>query len=138
MTAKKYLEQAFYLDKHINSLLLQKQDLKSKALNVSSGSGNSGGGNGVPDDRISPIVAKIVDMEADIDKKIDRYVELKREIADRIESLENERHRLVLKERYINFKKGEQIAVDNSIDLRWMYRLRASALKVFSKKYNFQ
>lgn len=56
-------------------------------------------------------------------------VDLKREIGDAIEGMENEQHKLLLEYRYFCGSTWEQIAEKMRIDLRWVYRMHGRALQ---------
>lgn len=56
------------------------------------------------------MIIKIVDMESEINADIDSLVELKKEIAGVIHSVENIEYRTLLEQRYLCFKRWEEIA----------------------------
>lgn len=130
MTTKEYLSQARWLDKQINSNLELLSELKSRAesfpaVNLSGDKVQSG----QTIDRVADIVIKIVDLEKTIDAQIDKYVDLKKEIKEKIDAIDNIEYRIILQERYLNFKKWEQIAVDLNYAYRHVLRLHGEALK---------
>lgn len=126
MTAKEYLSQYAALDAEINCKLEQLAKLRALSTSIPAPSG--GGSSGSPSDRTGNITAKIIDMENEINAKIDRLVDLQKEIEAIIEAVEDSRYRTILTERYINRKKWEDIADILHIDLRWLYVLHGRAL----------
>ena len=80
MTAKEYLSQAYWLDRRINSKLEQLSSLNDIATRSTSV---------MSDDVVSrtrnvhameDVIAKIVDMKAEVNAEIDRLVDLKRDM----------------------------------------------------------
>ena len=85
-----------------------------------------GGGSG---DTLLDAVQHIADMEADIDREIDRLVSLRQMIEEGIAAVQDERLRDILRRRYIDGDRMEKIAVDLCLDYRWVQRLHAKALR---------
>lgn len=107
MTAKEYLSQYRTLDAEINSKLEQAAQLRALAAKVSpsTGFGSSGG----ISDRVGKTVAKIVDLENEINEKIDNLIDLKKEIDTRIAAIANPAYRIILENYYILGKSFEEI-----------------------------
>ena len=78
--------------------------------------------------RMEETIAKIIDLEHEIDRDIDALVDLKQEIIHIVNSIESAEYRTILEMRYLQFKKWEQIALSMSTDLRWVYRMHGRAL----------
>lgn len=129
MTAKEYLSQAFQLDQRINSKLEQIASLNALATKCTSTlSGmprnpNRGGS------ATSDIIAKIVDLQTEINSDIDRLVDLKQELVGAIKSVDDTEYRILLELRYLCFKTWEQIAVEMNCQVRNIYTLHNKALK---------
>lgn len=128
MTPKEYLEQAIYLDQRINSKLTQVENLRGLATKVTAIYSDTPSGQH-DNSRLEKTIAKIIDLENDIDKDIDRLVDLKKEITDTINQIPDPRHRTILEMRYLSFRTWEQIAVALDHDIRHVYRLHGEALK---------
>lgn len=129
MTPKEYLEQAIYLDQRINSKLTQAENLRSLATKVTTVYSDTPH-NPAPDcQRLEKTIAKIIDLENDINKDIDKLIDLKKEITETINEIPDLRHRTILEMRYLSFRTWEQIAVALSLDLRWVHRLHSRALQ---------
>ena len=128
MTVKAYLRQAFRLDQRINSKLDQVaalNELAEKATHTLTDMPKS------PNRSTSVMedtVVKIVDMQAEIDRDIDRLVDLKREIINVIKAVNNIECQTLLELRYLCFKTWEQIAVDMGYTVRHVYRRHDSAI----------
>lgn len=130
MTSKEYLKQLYRLDGLINSDLAELQQLKQLALSVPSPklSGMPSGGHKQEAPFVNP-VQKIVDLEAYINSEIDRFVDLKKVVHDKIMQIPDNGQKLVLKYRYIHFMKWEAVASEMDLSLKQVHRLHAEALK---------
>ncbi len=130
MTAKEYLGQAYRLDQRINSKLeqvLSLRELTTKATATMSDM-PSGGTRNVY--RMQDIIAKIVDLENEINRDIDTLVDLKREMVTTIKGIADPECQTLLELRFLCFKTWEQIAVEMNYSIQHIYRLRDKALKM--------
>ena len=127
MTVKEYLGQAYRLDQRINSKLEQVaslNELATKCTGVLTGMPrNPNRGTST----MADAVAKIVDLQAEINRDIDRLVDLKREMVRLIKAVDNTEYQTLLELRYLCFKTWEQIAVDMGYSIQHIYRLREKA-----------
>lgn len=127
MTAKEYLSQAYRLDQRIDSKIAQVaslNDLATKCTATLTGmprNPNRGGST------MADAVCKIVDLQEEINRDIDRLVDLKREIVAVIKAVENPEYQVMLEKRYLSFQTWEQIAVDMNYSIQHIYRLREKA-----------
>ncbi len=128
MTPKEYLEQAIYLDQRINSKLTQVENLRGLANKVTTVYSDTPSGQH-DNSRLEKTIAKIIDLENDIDKDIDRLVDLKKEITDTINQIHDHRYRTILEMRYLSCHSWEQIAVQLGYDSRHIRRMNGWALQ---------
>jgi hypothetical protein len=80
-------------------------------------------------------VAKIVDLQAEINNDIDRLVDLKREIVGIIKTVNNPEYQTLLEKRYLCFDTWEQIAVDMGYSLRWVHIIHSRILVELGKQF---
>jgi DNA-directed RNA polymerase specialized sigma subunit len=134
MIVKDYLKQAFYLDRVIKANRDELERLRSvvEAVPSSAHSGNSGQA-GTKNDRLVGLTARIIDCEREIHSDIRKYINLKFEIREKINSVSDLNLRLILQKRYLNFQKWEEIAVDTGVSFRHVLRLHKRALTEFEK-----
>ena len=128
MKAKEYLGQAYRLDQRINSKLEQIASLNELAMKCTSTL------TGMPrnhDRSISKIevVSKIVDLQEEINRDVEKLVDLKRELVWRIKAVDDTEYQTLLELRYLCFKTWEQIAVDLGYNVRHVYRLHDEAVE---------
>ena len=133
MTAKQYLRQAYHLNELINSHIKELEQLRLLSTSVPSTdfSKERVQGGKLPGDRISNIIAKIVDLEKQINDEIDHFVDLKKEIHDAIDAVKNPKERLVLRYRYIEFLTWEQTAERMNYSIMQAHRIHSNALQNF-------
>jgi len=130
MNAKEYLGQAYRLDQRINSKLEQVaslNELATKATHTLTGMPRN------PNRATSMMadaVTKIIDLQTEIDRDIDRLIDLKREIVGLIKAVVNAECQTILELRYLCFKSWEQIAVDMRYNVRHVYRMHDLAVSM--------
>ena len=128
MSTKDYLSQAYRIDQRINSKLAQVmslRDLLGKATGTLSGAPKAATPN---PHSMEDTIAKMVDLENEINEDIDALVDLKAEIMRRIKRVENSEYQTILELRYLCYKRWEEIAVDMGYSLRRVYELHDCAL----------
>ena len=128
MTVKDYFNQAYRIDQRINSKLEQVGSLRAlatKATFTLSDMPYSGNRNV---QSLEGIIVKIIDLENEINKDIDDLVNLKHEIVNVINSIDNPEYQILLELRYLCFFSWENIAVKMDYDLRYLHKLHKKAL----------
>ncbi len=129
MTTKTYLSQARYLDMRIKSKLQQIDSLNELATTCTSvltGMPRNPSGS---TSRMADAICKIVDLQNEINRDIDKLVDLKKEIMGVIKAVSNPEHQTLLEKRYLCFLSWEKIAVDMGYDLRYTHKLHNWALE---------
>lgn len=135
MTTKEYLKQTFKLDAEINSLIQSVETLEAKATKVTTMLDPNKVGQGSFNlHSREQIIVKKCDFECNINKKIDEFIDLKRQIYEQIYKLDNADYRILLTHRYINLKTFEQIAVEMNYTYRHITRLHGYAIQSFEKQ----
>lgn len=127
MTAKEYLSQAYRLDQRIDSKIAQVSSLNDLATKCSATLTGMPRNPNRGDSTMADAVCKIVDLQEEINRDIDRLVDLKREIVAVIKAVENPEYQVMLEKRYLSFQTWEQIAVDMNYSIQHIYRLREKA-----------
>ena len=139
MTAKKYLQQLWWIDKEINEKNKELEELRVQAENCSSpemtgmpkGSGTK--------DKLSETVAKIVDLQNYVNELTDRMIDLRAEITRQISSMPDQRSRIILSCRYLRRKRQdrawEKISKELYYDINTVMILHKKALKQFEQQY---
>jgi DNA-directed RNA polymerase specialized sigma subunit len=134
MNAKEYLSQAIWLDQMIDSKLEQLETLKSLAMKVTSSFTKEkiSGGN-IEKSKMESTMVKVIDLEHEINADIDRLVNLKKDIQDTINKMDDINQQLLLELRYLSGKGWDEIAASMGYDPRTVYRIHGKALKEFER-----
>ena len=127
MTAKEYLSQAYRIDQRINSKLEQVCSLRELATKATSTL------TGTPSTHTShsmeSIIAKMVDLEDEINRDIDALVDLKHEIVTAIKAVGNPEHQTLMELRYLCFNTWEEIAIKMGYSVRSVFRMHDAAVE---------
>ncbi|MEA4969930.1 MAG: DUF1492 domain-containing protein [Candidatus Pelethousia sp.] len=136
MTAKTFLERAGRLDLKIDVKLEQVEHLRSLAYKVTSViRENPGSSGGTPKSALEDAVIKLVMAENMLNADIDRFVDMKRELAEMLEGIPDEEERLLLNLRYLCLNRWEDIARKMNLSLRSVYRLHRIAVDSFGRVF---
>lgn len=127
--AKAYLRRIELLDAHITNKLNDLATLRTMVTKITatitpvavSGSGNQ--------DKLGDAVAKIIDLQDEINRKIDKFIDSKREVSAVLEKLQEPDHVKVLHKRYIEYKPFEQIACEMCCTYRNVCYIHGKALQ---------
>ena len=138
MTAKGFFQRNYYLEQRVNSRLRRLSDLRQLAGRVTSSLGREPVSGSADVHKLDGTIAKIVDMECEINEEIDRLVDAKREAMAVIRQVEHPDQQLVLELRYLDFKSWPAIAEEMGLSPRWVQTLHERALvaveNIFSQK----
>ena len=127
--AKYLLQKISFFDAEINSLIREYESVKSTLLKAT--------------DYSNEVVAttkrntneeklvKLADKSIDINLKIDELVDFKIEMGNYIDQLEDERHRVILREHYINGLSFCEISDILGYTERHLHRIHGEALLAF-------
>jgi len=123
----KYLNQYKFLNTEIDRKIKCLEDCKSKIYNI------TGTLSDMPKSKnrsntIENGIANINEIEETINQDIDKFVNLRVEIENKINTIEILGLREVMKCRYLDFKSWEEIAYKNDITWRHVYRMHERAL----------
>ena len=140
MTAKEFLRGIRGHEKRIDALLARRQhyyDLALQGTSIATATRQSGTNCA---SKVENAVCKLIDLEKDLDAEIDKLVDETRLAERLIKSLEDKRHRDVLRFRYLNCWSWERIAEEMNYERSWILRLHGFALieieKLWENKKN--
>ena len=128
MTAKEYLRQYRTLDLRVNTKLTQIEELRSLAVRLSPTARFDKAGNVT--DKVGRTVSRIVDLERELQNDIDELVQTGEKIRRAINSLTDERLKVILELRYIKGETWGEIAYVLNYDIRHVTRLHGIALRL--------
>lgn len=127
--AKAYLQQIKLHDARINRNLEELDNLRAMTTKITatwkddvvSGTGNQ--------DKLGAAVAKIVDLQTEIDKDINAYIDMKRKVWDLLNGIENPEQLQILYKRYFRYEHWEQIACEMNMTYRNVCYIHGRALQ---------
>ena len=129
MKAKEYMQQAYFLDKRINSLVRQVNTLWDKATNVSQVISdmprNPNGSKTKMEDRI----VDICDLTDEIRKQAEKLKKKRKEMMAVVAKVPDPEYQLILQERYFEMLSWEDIACDINRSVRSAQLLHGKALE---------
>ena len=134
--AKAYLQKIRLYDVQINSKIEELEKLRSMTTKITptlSGDVVSGSRS---QDKLGDAGARIVDLEAEIDRRIDTLCDLKRNAMELLDKLQNPNHYEILHKRYFQFKSLEQISVDMGYSYRNICYIHGKALQAMTVVMN--
>ena len=135
MTAKEHLQQVYVIQRKIDRLEAQREEIRADLYSVKSPSD-------IPDvrvqtsltgDKMLELVARVDEVEREIIEKIGELVEKKVSITNEIEMVPNENYKQLLFDRYILCKRWEQMALDRDKSVRTIFKMHGRALNMFDK-----
>lgn len=130
--AKRQLNNLYHLSAEINELLCDIEKLETKAMKVTGYSDGQPKGNATTD-KVGNNAVKIADLKSLLDEKLDQVCIEKGELLKKIYKIQDSDLRRILRERYINLKSFEEIAVIMRYSYRHILRLHGQALKEYEK-----
>ena len=131
--AKEYLEKIKWYDVLIDSKLEELTALNRIAKRITPVMNTTGGGVSGNQDKLGDTIAKIIDLQTEINRDVDNFVDRKREASRLLKKLENPLHYQILHKRYVLYKTFEQIAADTNYSYRNVTHAHGRALQAFDK-----
>lgn len=131
--AKRYLQQIRLYDSCINAKLEERSRLKAMVTKITptmKQDAVSGGGN---QDKMAETMAKLIDLEAEINREVDRYANARNAVVGTVDKVTDARLHKVLSKRYVEFKTWEQIACEMGKSYQWVCKLHGIALQAVEK-----
>lgn len=129
--AKDLLQKILFLDAEINSLIREHKTMKSTILKATDYSNEpvATTKRNTSEDKL----VKLADKSSDIDRKIIELMDFKIKMGEHISEMEDERHRVILRERYINGLSFCEISKIIGYSERHLHRIHGEALVEFQK-----
>ena len=136
MKAKEYLQQLQRLDTVINQKIKELDDLRLKSQSTGSVDYSKERVQTSPsgDAPFVKLIGRIIDLEAEINAEIDRYVDEKHRIINQIQGLKNSDYISLLFKRYVEFKSLEKICVEMNFSYDYIKHLHGYALQDFEDR----
>ena len=132
MNAKEFLEQVRYVDRAIDSKLEQVERLRSESTKATSLVSDMPRSSSPNLQRLEDTIIKIIDLEHEINRDIDRLVDLKNAARVSINAMANPDERQILELRYLCYKTWAEITEQMGCRDSNVYRIHGQALVNFT------
>ncbi len=129
MTALDFLSQAYRLDLRIDSKLEQINSLNELATKCTATISDMPRSPNQSISSMADTVAKIVDLQIEIDRDIHQLIDIKRRIVASIKAVDNKEFQTLLELRFLCGCTWEEIAIKMGFSIQHTYRMRDRALK---------
>lgn len=116
--AKSYLKQIRLYDTHINTKLEELSQLKQSVTKITTTLKTDVVSSSGSQDKLGDAVAKIVDLQNEINADIDRFIDAKKQVSGALEKIDDPDQLQVLERRYVLFETFEQIAYEMHMTYR--------------------
>lgn len=126
--AKAYLKQIRLYDTHIQTKLEELSQLKASITKITTTLKADVVSSSGSQDKLGDAVAKIVDLQNEINADIDRFVDAKKEVSSVLEKMDDPDQLQVLERRYVLFETFEQIAYEMNMTYRNVCYIHGKAL----------
>lgn len=133
--AKEYLYRLKTLNDAIERILRRLEKLREEMFCTSGMDYSKDRVHVSPEDRLSAAMAEYVDLDAEINRMIDRYEDHKREVIQRIRGMESKTHREILFRKFVKFQSVREIAAAMKKSKSWTFEKQAEAIKDFKTQY---
>lgn len=134
MNVQEWLEQVRKLDELINAKLAERKRLIEIATDISpkAPDGMPHSYTGTVSQKMQDAVISLIDLEKQLDKLIDRYVDYKQEVLKVLEQLPDKEYG-VLHRHYIQGMTWESVAEDMGYSVMQVWRIRKKAFTELEK-----
>jgi uncharacterized protein with PhoU and TrkA domain len=129
LEVKEFLNQVKKLDIQIKNKLIEKQQWYDMAIGITSNMEGERVQSSGSQSKMADAIAKCVDMEAEINRLVDKLIDTKREVIHTIEQLESPTQYNVLHLIYIQGKTLQEVADDYNMSYDWAATTHGRALK---------
>lgn len=135
MDTKQYLRQIERLDKMIQNKLSEIYQLKTMACGVTVSNNKERVQVSYDKDRLGNAVSKIIDLEKDVDRLVNTFIDKRSKIIEQIDGMEDPNMYHVLFLRYVAKKNFDEIAKEMNYSRMQINRIHGNALMEFERKY---
>jgi DNA-directed RNA polymerase specialized sigma subunit len=129
LEAKEFLNQVKKLDLQIKNKIIEKQQWKDMALGITANMDGERVQSSGTQSKMADAVVKCVDMEAEIDSLVDKLIDVKKEVIQTIEQLENPTEYNLIHMRYIQYIPLKDISEKWGMEYTNVTTIHGRALK---------
>ena len=125
MNAKQFLSRGRWIEREISTLMKTRDETRDRLTHIT----QSYDGDGTQSSKDPHKFDALLELEDKVDRKIDELYQVKCEIMDAIDKLEDSRERIALRVYYIDMKTWEEVAVELHYSWRATMYVRKTAIK---------
>lgn len=137
MTTNEYLSQIERLDHAIANKLSEIKRLADMATSISVSPKEVDVQSSGEQDKMGSAVAKIVDLQCEVQELVNELVEKRRIIIGQIDDMKNTDTYIVLSSHYVDRKDWNVISVEMKCSYRNIMKLKKKALQEFESKFGY-
>lgn len=131
--AEDFLNQLYRLNNFIISNQEELEQLRSLSTSISGSTTEERTQTSPNPDKIPNIIAKIVDLEREIEEQTEQLLKLQKDVRDVINQVKDNDERLFLRYRYINFYQWKQIRYKMKCSDTQLQRIKNRAIESVEK-----
>lgn len=129
LDTKEFLNQPKKLDLLIKNKLIEKQQWRDLALGITANMEGERVQSSGSQQKMADAIVKCIDMEAEIDRLVDRFIDKKREVVQVIEQVESPIEYDLLHRHYIQYHTLQEVADHYGKEYGWATTTHGRALK---------
>ena len=134
MAVKEFLERALHLDGEIDAKVAELAHLRELSMKIGTSNLEERVTHSAPKEApFAKWVERIVDKEKEINTEIDKLVDVKLEISDFIDGIDNPQWQSLLRHRYVLCKSWPDVAVEMDKGLSTVFRIHKTILENLEK-----
>ena len=132
----RYLKRYTTLVREVDRMIAERDKCRARIGKITAVlSDIPGGGGSIYKNLDTELIEQIVELEADIGHKLAAALDNRANIVRIIESIDDDRERLLMNYRYIDGHKFEWIANEMNYNWRWVHRIHARALSKITVEF---
>lgn len=133
LTAKQYLDQLRVIDTKINQKMEELADLMTAATSTGAIDYSKDRVQTSPQNAQENRICKYVDLDAEINKEIDEFVDIKHRVTKEIQELNIDYYIKILFKVYVQYKTVKDTANEIGLSYQYVRDLHKKALKAFEE-----
>lgn len=133
LTAKQYLEQLRVIDTKINQKMEELADLMTAATSTGAIDYSKDRVQTSPQNAQENRICKYVDLDAEINREIDEFVDIKHRVTKEIQELNVDYYIKILFKVYVQYKTVKDAANEIGLSYQYVRDLHKKALKAFEE-----
>lgn len=133
LTAKQYLEQLRVIDTKINQKMEELSDLMTAATSTGAIDYSKDRVQTSPQNAQENRICKYVDLDAEINREIDEFVDIKHRVTKEIQELNVDYYIKILFKVYVQYKTVKDAANEIGLSYQYVRDLHKKALKAFEE-----